>query len=97
VSRPLYRSHRVFGYEVARAFTEEGTELVVLQTAPHKHEAAPAHTLMAVTPQEAAFEAKVRLIAALEHARFLGLDGDALRRVCEEALEAITTQMATEE
>jgi hypothetical protein len=88
MNKQLYRSHRVFGYEVARARTEEGTELVVLQTAPHKHEVSPAHMLMPVGEKEAAFEARIRLIEAIERARSLGVDSDELRQAFEDALQS---------
>lgn len=85
--KQLWKSHRVFGYEVARAKAEDGQELVVLQTAPHKQEVSPAHMLMPVDEKEVAFEAMVRLIEAIERARFLGLDNDALRTAFESALQ----------
>lgn len=85
--KQLWKSHRAFGYEIARATAEDGTELVVLQTAPHKQEVSPAHMLMPVSEKEAAFEAMVRLIDAIEKARFLGLDTDAVRSAFESALQ----------
>ena len=85
--KQLWKSHRVFGYEVARATAEDGTELVVLQTAPHKQEVSPATMLMPVSEKEAAFEAMVRLCDAVEKARFLGLDNEALRIAFESALQ----------
>lgn len=81
--KQLWKSHRIFGYEVARATAEDGTELVVLQTAPHKQDVSPAHMLLPVSENEVTFEARVRLIEAIEKARFLGLDNDALRTVFE--------------
>jgi hypothetical protein len=85
--KQLWKSHRLFGYEIARTTTEDGTELVVLQTAPHKQDVSPAHMLLPVSEQEAAFEVQVRLIEAIEKARFLGLDTDALRTAFESALQ----------
>jgi hypothetical protein len=90
MSRQLRKSHRVFGYEIAHTTAEDGTELVVLQTAPHKQEVSPAHMLMPVSEQEVAFEAKVRLIEAVERARFLGLNADALRAVFEDVVQPST-------
>lgn len=84
--KTLWKSHRVFGYEVARAAGPDGYELVILQTAPHKQEVAPAHMLMPVSEQEVAFEAQVRLIEAIERARFLGMDAETLRAAFEAAL-----------
>lgn len=84
----LYRSHRVFGREVARAKANDGTELVILQTAPHAQAVSPAHLLMPMSEQEVAFEARVRMIEAIEKARFLGLDNDALRAAFEAALQS---------
>jgi hypothetical protein len=43
--------------------------------------------LMPVSEKEAAFEAMVRLIDAIEKARFLGLDNDAVRSAFESALQ----------
>lgn len=86
--KQLWKSHRVFGYEVARTTTEDGMELVVLQTAPHKQEVSPAHMLMPVSDKELTFEAMVRLTEAIERARFLGLDNDALRTTFESALQS---------
>lgn len=91
MSKQLYRSHRVFGYEVARTTTEDGTELVVLKTAPHKQEVSPAHMLMPVSEKEAAFEATIRLSDAIEHARFLGLSLDTLRAAFEDAIQTDET------
>lgn len=88
MSKQLWKSHRVFGYEVARATTEDGTELVVLQTAPHKQEVSPAHMLMPVSDGEVVFEARVRLIEAIEKARFLGLDVETLRAAFEDAIQS---------
>jgi hypothetical protein len=86
--KQLYRSHRVFGYDVARAAGPDGTELVILQTAPHKQEVSPAHMLMPVSDKELAFEAQVRLIEAIERVRFLGVDAETLRAAFETALES---------
>lgn len=88
MSRQFYKSHRTLGYEVARATADDGTELVVLQTAPHKQDVAPAHLLMPVSDADLAFEARVQLIAAIEKARFLGLDMDMLRAAFDDALLA---------
>ena len=85
----LYRSHRMFGYEVARAKANDGTELVVLQTAPHKQEVSPAHMLMPVSPDEAAFEVRMSVLAAIERAQFLGLDVAALRRLFDEEVASV--------
>lgn len=86
--KQLYRSHRAFGREVARVSAEDGTELVILQTAPHTQTVSPAHLLQPVSEQEIYFEAEVRLIEAIEKGRFLGLDNDALRAAFEAALQA---------
>lgn len=88
MSKQLYRSHRVFGYEIDRFRGQDGVERVLLQTAPHKEDVSPVHMLMPVSEQEVAFEAQVRLIEAIEKARFLGLDNDALRAAFEAALQA---------
>ncbi len=86
MKRQLLRSHRTFGFELARTHAPDGTELVILETAPHKLDASPAHLLRPVTDQEAAFEATVALMAAIERARFLGVDMDALRAAFEQAV-----------
>lgn len=83
----LYRSHRVFGREHARAVAPDGTELVILETAPHTLAATPAHLLMPVSDAEAAFEATVALAAAIERARFLGVDMDVLRAAFTAAVD----------
>ena len=75
----FYRSHRALGREVARAIIANGSDLVILQTAPHRQEVAPAHMLMPVSDAELAFEVQVYLIEAIEKARFLGFDNDALQ------------------
>ena len=85
--KQLWKSHRTCGYEIARTTTEDGIELVVLQTAPHTQAVSPAHMLMPVSEKEAAFEALVRLMEAIEQARFLGLDNDAVRSAFESALQ----------
>lgn len=87
MSKQLYRSHRVFGYELDRFRGQDGVERVLLQTAPHPEDVSPVHFLMPVSEQEVAFEAHVRLIEAIEKVRFLGLDNDALRAVFEAALQ----------
>lgn len=82
----FFRTHRTFGYFVGTAVDEDGTPLTLLRTGPHHIEAVPAHLLMPVSEAELAFEARVQLIAAIEKARFLGLDRDALRAAFDEAL-----------
>lgn len=84
----LWKSHRVFGYEIARAQAEDKTALIILQTSPHKQEVVSALAVVPVTPEELAFEAQIRLIQAIEAVRFLGLDNDALRETFEQALQA---------
>lgn len=79
VTRQLWKSHRVIGYEVARATTEAGMELVILETAEHRREVAPAHMLMPVDEAEIVFDVQVQFIKAIEAARFLGLSDDAIR------------------
>lgn len=86
MKRQLLKSHRTFGFETARATTPDGTELVILETAPHKLEASPAHLLMPVSDAEAAFEATVALMTAIDRARFLGVDMDVLRAAFERAV-----------
>ena len=72
MTRELMRSHRVFGFVVARVDTPDG-ELAILETAPHKREVSPTHLLQPVTDQEAAFEATMswaRVNAAEKYPRF---------------------------
>lgn len=88
MKKPFWKNHRTLGYEVARAVADDGTELVILQTAPHKQDVAPAHLLMPVSDADLAFEARVQLIAAIEKARFLGLDMDILRAAFDDAMQA---------
>jgi hypothetical protein len=87
MKKQLYRSHRMFGFERARAVAPDGTELVILETSPHKLEASPAHLLMPVSDQEAAFEVTMALAAAVERARFLGVDMDVLRAAFAKAVD----------
>ncbi|MEI6180707.1 MAG: hypothetical protein WCP31_08130 [Chloroflexales bacterium] len=89
MSRQLYRSHRMFGYEIARVRHERGPELVVLETGPNEEAVSPAHLLMPVTEREAAFEVLMRLSGVVEYARFLGLTEDAVRENLETALRPI--------
>lgn len=84
--KALFRSHRTFGFEVARVQPADGPELVILQTAPHKQEVSPAHLLQSVSDAEATFEATMALVSAVERARFLGVDMDALRLAFEQAV-----------
>jgi hypothetical protein len=88
MSTQLWKNHRTFGYEIARATADDGTELVVLQTAPHKQDVAPAHLLLSVTDADRLFEARVQLIAAIEKARFLGLDMETIRAAFDEAMQS---------
>ena len=74
----LVRNHRTFGYEVARTTGTDGRDLVILQTSPTKQDVAPAHLLMPVSANEATFEARMALAAALERCRFLGLDAETI-------------------
>lgn len=85
MTRELMRSHRVFGFVVARVDTPDG-ELAILETAPHKREVSLAHLLQPVSDQEAAFEATMALVSAIERARFLGVDMDALRAAFDKAV-----------
>ncbi len=82
----LVRSHRIFGYESARARTAGGEEVIILQTAPHKLEAAPAHLVIPVSADEAVFEARMALAFAIERARFLGIDAETLRSLFDEEI-----------
>jgi hypothetical protein len=85
--RQLYKSHRTMGYEVARTRTDDGAELVILETAPQKQEVSPAHMLRPVSPEEAAFEVRVALAQVVEQARFLGLDPEMVTALLTEELE----------
>lgn len=88
MKRELVRSHRTFGYIVCRFHGPDGRERVLLDTGTHKEDVSLAHLLLPVSDKELAFEVRMRLIEAIEHARFLGLDNDALRVAFEQALEA---------
>ena len=80
----MYRSHRTFGHLIARVPGPAGEELVILQTSPTKMEATPAHLLLPVSEAEIAFEARMALAAAIERARFLGVDAETLRQLFDE-------------
>ena len=84
--RQLYKSHRILGYEVARTHTDDGKELVILETAAHKQEVSPAHMLRPVSPEEAAFEVRVGLAQLIEQARFLGIDAETVSNLLAEEL-----------
>lgn len=86
--KQLYRSHRVFGFELDRFYGPDGKERVLLQTAPNQEAVSPAHMLMPVSPQEIAFETRIQLLEAIDRARFLGLTDDDLRNAFETALRA---------
>lgn len=87
MNRTLFRSHRTFGFEVARFHGPDGRERVLLDTGTHKEDVSLAHLLLPVTDKELAFEVRMRLFDAIEYARFLGLDNDALRVAFEQSLE----------
>ena len=82
----LYRSHRTFGREVARAKTPDGQDLVILQTSPTTQAVSPAHLLLPVSDDEAIFEARMALVTAIERARFLGVDEQTLRALIDEEI-----------
>ncbi|NCC35588.1 MAG: hypothetical protein EOM24_26780 [Chloroflexia bacterium] len=84
--KQLWKSHRVFGYEVTRAIAPDGTELVILQTAPHHQAVSPTHLLMPVAERDLAFEAEIRLTEVIERCKFLGMDVEQLRSIFEAAL-----------
>jgi hypothetical protein len=92
--RQLYKSHRTMGYEVARTTTEDGQQLVVLQTAPHKQEVSPAHMLQPVSETEIAFDIRTGLAALVERARFLGIDAETLTTLLQEELNYEGTERA---
>lgn len=85
--RQLYKSHRTMGYEIARTRTDDGDELVILETAPQKKEVSPAHMLRPVTSAEVAFEIRIALAQIAEQARFLGLDAETVSTLLTEELE----------
>lgn len=82
----LVRNHRTFGREVARVTSPDGHELVILQTSPTAQAVAPALSLLPVSPDEAVFEARMALVAAIERCRFLGLDAETARALFDEEL-----------
>lgn len=83
----LWKSHRVFGCEIARAQVGD-QELVILGTAPHRHEVSPSHMLMPATEKEVTFNMMVQMIEIIERARFLGISPDSIREVFESALNS---------
>lgn len=86
MTRQLLKNHRTMGYEIGRTTADDGREFVILQTAPHKEEAAFARMLRPVTPDEAVFDARVLFLEAVEQARFLGLDAETIRTLVDDAL-----------
>lgn len=86
MSRTLFKSHRTMGFELARTRTPDNREYVILETAPHKEEAALAHTLRPVSQDEIMMEARVMLIEALDRIRFLGLDHETISTLFSEEI-----------
>jgi len=82
----LVRNHRTMGYEVTRAPGPDGRDLAILQTSPTAQAVAPAHLLLPVSADEAVFEARMAVAAAIERARFLGVDAETLRALFDEEL-----------
>ena len=82
----LVRNHRTMGYEVARTTDADGKELAILQTSPTAQTVALAQLLMPVTRDEAAFEARMALVAAIERCRFLGVEPETIRALLDEEL-----------
>ena len=87
MTKQLYRSHRAFGREVARATDGDNKELVILETADQTMAVSPAHMLMPVSSGEAIFEARVRLAHAVTQARVLGAGSDAILEMVQQALD----------
>ena len=85
MAKQLYRSHRAFGREVARA-TDGYKELVILETADQTMTVSPAYMLLPVSDGEAVFEARVRLANAVTQARFLGASSEAILEMVQQAL-----------
>jgi hypothetical protein len=83
----LLQSHRTAGYEIARTTDDTGREFIILQTAPHKEEAALAHTLRPMAPDEVKFKIGVLLTEVIEQARFLGLDREQIAALFQAELE----------
>jgi hypothetical protein len=83
----IYRSHRVFGIEIARTTADNGQEFVVLKTGPNREEVSLAHMLMPVSEQELNARVMLGLMEVLEQAAFFGLEKDKIREVFDRALE----------
>ena len=86
VVRTWVRNHRTIGYEVARAYTEDGKSLIILQTSDHKQEVAQESALLPATEKDLINDVSSLLIAAIFQARFLELDNDTLRATFERLL-----------
>lgn len=83
----LLQSHRTAGYAIGRTTTEDGREFLILQTAPHKEEAVPAHMARPMSVGEVNFKIGVLLTEVIEQARFLGLDREAIAALFQAEIE----------
>lgn len=81
------RSHRTFGFELARTTAPAGREYVILQTDTHKEEVCFAHMLLPVSQQEREFEVRMLLVDAVLRARFLGINAETVTRLLDEELK----------
>lgn len=91
----LYRSHRTFGYLLATAPIEDGREYAILKTDDHTEVATFAHMLLPVKPEEVQFEARMALMAAIERAKFLGLDAETIQSLVTQELGLTTSSNET--
>jgi hypothetical protein len=85
----LYRSHRDFGYLLATTEPQEdGRAFAILKTSDHTESATFVHMLLPVKDAEIEFEARMALLAAIERARFLGLDSETIQSLVTQELES---------
>ena len=93
----LVKSHRTFGYEVARVPDPErdGRELVIVRTSDSPVgglDVVPAHTLMDVLADEVALRLQVELQQAIARARFFGLQPERIEALVQAAAQEIAVQ-----
>ena len=84
--RQLYKSHNITGYELARVTTDDGQQLVLLETAFREYAVSPSHVLRPVSTEEALFDLRTEFAALLQRARFLGIDAETLHTLLAEEM-----------
>jgi hypothetical protein len=84
--RQLYKSHSMTGYELARVTTDDGQQLVLLETAFREYAVSPSHVVRPVSTEEVLFDLRTEFAALLQQARFLGFDAETLHTLFAEEM-----------